>query len=252
MASKFDEVIKSISYNQHEILYNIMQLHNNGEPFDCDITYSKGNFYGDFKLTKSDGEIVTFNIQQPKFKFDVYPQTEDTVKIEPLSKLPIEDNSLNSIVYDPPFIIAPKDCKSVKDNKDGSNKTQKRFGSFYPLSELFENYYYYLNEFKRILKNDGIIVFKCQDTISSRKQICSPSYVWFICECLGLTVIDKFVLNSKNRLISGKHKNQEHSRRFESYFLVIKKTAKNKPHYLSFANTDIVNKLINGFMKNNL
>ena len=45
---EFDKVIKSISYNQHEILYNIMQLYNNGEPFDCDMTYSKGKFYGRF------------------------------------------------------------------------------------------------------------------------------------------------------------------------------------------------------------
>ena len=39
---EFDKVIKSISYNQHEILYNIMQLYNNGKPFECDMTYSKG------------------------------------------------------------------------------------------------------------------------------------------------------------------------------------------------------------------
>lgn len=38
------EVVKNISYNQHEILYQIMQMHNNGKPFECDMTYSKGCF----------------------------------------------------------------------------------------------------------------------------------------------------------------------------------------------------------------
>ena len=30
---KYNDVIRSISYDQHEILYNIMKMHNNGKPF---------------------------------------------------------------------------------------------------------------------------------------------------------------------------------------------------------------------------
>lgn len=250
MENKQKNVIKSISYNQHEILYNIMQLYNNGQPFACDMTYSKGNFYGDFKIKKEE-DVIEITIPKPEYKFDVFPQTEDTVKIEPMKPLPLEDGSIESIVYDPPFVIAPKECKSMKEGKKGSNVIQKRFSSFYPLSELFETYYFHLTEFKRVLKPEGIIVFKCQDTISSRKQICTPSFVWFLCECLGLTMVDKFVLNSKNRLISGKHAKQEHSRRYESYFLVIKNTLKSKPKYLSFMKKEEYEHLINNFIKNN-
>ena len=43
-------VIKSISFDQKEILYNIMHLHNNGLPFECDITYSSGKFYEPKKM----------------------------------------------------------------------------------------------------------------------------------------------------------------------------------------------------------
>ena len=39
------KTIKSISYNQKEIMYNIMQLHNSGKPFEADMTYSFGAFY---------------------------------------------------------------------------------------------------------------------------------------------------------------------------------------------------------------
>ena len=248
---KQSEVIKSTSYSQHEILYNIMKLYNNSEPFDCDMTYSKGNFYGNFKIKNCDDESIEIVIPSPKYKFDVYPQTEDTVKIEPLKPLPLENNSINSIVYDPPFVIAPKECKSMINPKSGSNLIQKRFSSFYPLSELFETYYFHLTEFKRVLKEDGIVIFKCQDTVSARKQICTPSFVWFLCECLGLTMVDKFVLNSKNRLISGKHAKQEHSRRYESYFLVIKNTLKGKPKYLNFIPTETYTELMNNFIKNN-
>ena len=31
-------IVRNISFEQKEILYNIMNLHNNGEPYDCDIT----------------------------------------------------------------------------------------------------------------------------------------------------------------------------------------------------------------------
>ena len=59
---EFDKVIKSISYNQHEILYNIMQLYNNGEPFDCDMTYSKGKFYGRFNYCKRIGLLYRYSL----------------------------------------------------------------------------------------------------------------------------------------------------------------------------------------------
>lgn len=42
---EYDKVIKNISYNQHEILYNIMRLHNNGNGFECDATYSKASMF---------------------------------------------------------------------------------------------------------------------------------------------------------------------------------------------------------------
>ena len=73
-------IIRSVSSNQREILYNIMQLHNNGEPFDCDITASSLNFYNKSKTDK-------FNIPEPKYLFDVYPQFDKVTKITPFQKL---------------------------------------------------------------------------------------------------------------------------------------------------------------------
>ena len=44
MAVEYNNLIKSIGYNQHALLKDIMNMHNEGKPFDADITYSKGNF----------------------------------------------------------------------------------------------------------------------------------------------------------------------------------------------------------------
>jgi hypothetical protein len=38
-------VIKNISTNQSKILYDIMTLHNDGKPFEADMTASKLKFY---------------------------------------------------------------------------------------------------------------------------------------------------------------------------------------------------------------
>ena len=38
-------VIRDISFDQKEILYNIMRLYNDGKPFDCDMTASELKFY---------------------------------------------------------------------------------------------------------------------------------------------------------------------------------------------------------------
>jgi hypothetical protein len=55
------KLIKSISYNQSEIIKNILILHVPQGYIDCDPTYSKGNFY------KNTG------IQEPKYRFDIKP-----------------------------------------------------------------------------------------------------------------------------------------------------------------------------------
>lgn len=53
------ELIKSISYNQDEIIKWILKLYC-PDGFELDPTYSKGNFYK--------------NLPQPKLKYDLSPQ----------------------------------------------------------------------------------------------------------------------------------------------------------------------------------
>ena len=90
-------VIKNISTDQSEILKWIIDLYNNGEPFECDITASELKFYGDIRGGK-------YNIPVPKILMDVYPMKEGIIKIIPFNKLPLEDNSVSSIVCDLPFV----------------------------------------------------------------------------------------------------------------------------------------------------
>lgn len=81
---------------------------------EVDSTYSNGNFYKNGK------------IPQPKYKFDKYLILEDVEKFE--DRLPFPNNSIKSIMFDPPFIIA---CgPSIKKEKNKGNAIQQRFHNF--------------------------------------------------------------------------------------------------------------------------
>lgn len=80
-------IIKTVSENQDEILHNILRLYVKKSTFDCDFTYSVGNFY--------------ISLNKPPLKFDINPQLED---VRPLDEVySISPNSLHSVVVDLPL-----------------------------------------------------------------------------------------------------------------------------------------------------
>lgn len=217
-----DTVVKNITFDQKEILHNIMELYNNGEPFDCDMTASSLKFY-----EEQPGD--TYVIPEPKILFDVFPQQDKIKKIEPLGQLPLDDDSITSIVIDLPFVVSPPDAPSAKSDRDGASMIFKRFFGYYPVDELYESYYHWISEAYRVLKEDGLCVFKCQSTVSGGIQHNVEEWSFMCGQYVGFTMEDKFVLNSKARLLSdAKIKEQKHARKYTSVFLVFKKTLKKK------------------------
>jgi hypothetical protein len=228
MALNNTTIIKNISFDQKEILYNIMNLHNEGKPFEADMTASTLGFYKNKKNDK-------YNIPEPKILLDVFPQRDDIIKIEEYKPLPLEDNSIESMVCDLPFIVAPKKSPSILNPNDGSNIIFNRFHSFYPVSDMLAQYKFWIEEIYRVLKPNGICVFKTQSTISGGHNYHTSEWSFMCAVNCGFYVLDKFILNAKARLISGKVKNQKHARRYTSDFWVFKKDIKkaNKVNYLS-------------------
>lgn len=254
---EYKDVIRSISYDQHEILYNIMQMHNEGKPFDCDPTYSIGNFYGTFNIKDSNGEQRTIEIPNPKYKFDVYPQVDGVEKIEPLEPLPLEDESIDSINIDLPFVISCGPSMNTPDRDEDGNKVRnnlisRRFSSYYPVSQLLESYRHWIKESYRVLKDNGILCFKCQATITGSRFLSTPYFSRLIAESVGFDVLDEFVLLAKNRLVSGKIKQQQHARSFHSFFLVFKKSLSKKISYFDFMTEEQIQETLEGLKKFNL
>lgn len=226
-----NKTIKSVNDDQHAILRDIMNLHNGGRPFECDLTYSIGNFYGKFTCVETtvgdDGtpfeQKVEYEIPQPKYKFDVDPQVEGCEKFDPWGDIPLADNSIDSLVIDPPFVIGPRDSASVFNGRKGSNAIQKRFSSYYPRYEMFASYEHLMKIAYRVLKPGGVLVFKSQNVISGGINLMTSYYTCTLAEKYGFYIKDEFVLTAKNRLISGKVNEQQHSRRYHSFFHVFVK-----------------------------
>lgn len=190
-------MIKTINDNQTNLIKDIISLYcPNG--FDLDPTYSKGNFYK--------------NIEKPKYKSDLFPQSSEVIQSD-AANLWLDNESIQSIMFDPPFIAG-----HTKEKPTGI--IGERFHGFRYIPDLWEWYDKCLTEFHRVLKPNGVLVFKCQDTISSGKQWLSHVHIINKAEELGFYPKDLFVLTAKSRIIGHNHQKQQHARKFHSYFLV--------------------------------
>lgn len=203
------DLIKSISYDQSEIIKNILLLHSSNGHIDVDPTYSKGVFY------RNTG------IEEPTYKFDIAP-TYDDVEYADSRHIPLKNDSVEVEMFDPPFLATTG--KSLSSDSLG-NIINKRFG-VYPTEQLLHQFYIdSMKEAYRILKPDGILIFKCQDKVSSNKQYMSHCFIMNEAVKIGFYPKDLFILLSKQRIVANwQAKNQKNARKYHSYFWVFQKT----------------------------
>lgn len=106
------------------------------------------------------------------------------------------------------------------------SKINKRFGVF-PTEKLLHTFFKQsLKEFYRILKKNGILIFKCQDKVSSGKQYLSHIFIVNEAIEIGFYPKDLFILLARNRIVADWQKNQKNARKFHSYFIVFQKSSK--------------------------
>lgn len=193
-------MVKSIYESQEELLLDLMSLHC-PDGFECDLTYSKGVFYKN-------------NVPQPRLKFDLVPLFSDVVSSDSRN-VPIESGTINSIMFDPPFLAG----WSTENGTKGIIK--ERFSCYRTIDELWSMYFNTMVECKRLLVNNGIMVFKCQDTVQDHKNYFSHVEIMNYAYSLDLYPKDLFILLAKHRLPRNGQIKQEHARKFHSYFWVL-------------------------------
>lgn len=199
-------LVKSVYDTNYDVIKNIMELYKI-DRFDLDCTYSTGNFWK--------------GLPTPTHKTDLYPSNDETIEANS-ENLPFENESMRSIMYDPPFVIVGK---TFKENKEGSSVIAKRFFGYTKYDYLKNNYYNTLKELFRVCEKGGFVVVKCQDTVSGGKNHFSHVMVMNMALELGFYPKDMFILTAKMRINSfgGRWNKQEHARKYHSYFWVFEK-----------------------------
>ena len=194
-----NSVISSVCYSDKEAIDGITTLFLNGKPFDLDPCYSYGKFYK--------------GCQEPIHKFDLTPKTPDTQQAD-VSNIPLISSSVNSIMFDPPFMFGTH-------GQTKNNIMTKRFTMFDKFRELETMYKGALKEFYRLLKDKGILAFKCQDYTDSKTTLTHCLVHKWATE-QGFYAKDIFILIAKARIYNPSL-TQRHARKFHSYYFVFEK-----------------------------
>lgn len=187
---------KSVFDNEQELIKALLEIHNDSHDIECDPMYFKGNFYK--------------QINKPKYKFDINPQVPEC-EYGDATNLPLENNILNSIILDPPFLFGIHG----KTDKYYSARTHTIFKDFDELEKCYKGI---LNNAYRCLKKNGLLIFKCQDYTDAKTTMTHCKvYEW--ATQLGFYAKDLAILVLPNKVYNGNTK-QRHLRKIHTYFWV--------------------------------
>ena len=193
---------KSVFDNEQNLLKALISVHLGGQDIELDPMYFKGNFYKD-------------GVNEPKFKFDLNPQATGVQKAD-ATDLPIDDNSIERMILDPPFLFGIHG----KTKEYYSSKTHTIFKNF---DELYMCYEDIINEASRVLKNKGILIFKCQDYTDSKTTM-THVHAYHLATLAGFYAKDLAILVKPNKVYNG-NTTQRHLRKIHTYFWVFQKVA---------------------------
>ena len=195
------QVIKSIQNNDTDILIAIKHLYLKDCNFDLDPCYSTGQFYGDS--------------EKPRIKMDKIVQNKEVIQNDILNGIPLPDKSIESIVFDPPFMFG-------QHGQTKNNLMTKRFTMFDSWEDLETLYKKALSEFYRILKRGGIVAFKCQDYTDSKTTLTHCFIHNWAIES-NFMVEDLFIKICTAGRIWNSALKQKHARKLHAYWIVLKK-----------------------------
>lgn len=202
-----------------EVFPQILDLHVPDGAKIADVTYGTGVFWKKVDLTR----------------YELLPS--DIANGIDCRALPYENESLDAIVIDPPYMEGL--LRTKKDHKAGSG-SHSAFREYYSNGDevnhdgpkwhgaVSDLYYKAGAEAIRVLKDKGIAIVKCQDEVSANRQWLTHVEIINHYESLGFYTKDLFVIVRQNKAAIARLKKQVHARKNHSYFLVFVKVPKGK------------------------
>ena len=188
----------SWSDNQDEILRTIMTIYNESLPFECDPVYNAGSFYK--------------NLPEPRWKYDLMPTAPGCDRGD-ATDLPLDDNSIRSIILDPPFLVGNSKTGVMRD----------RYTKIPTMDALQELYFGIIKEAYRVLMPKGLLVVKIQDVVSGGVKHSLSFLVYDYCESVGFHYEDMLTLVRHNPMSQAHRGPQQHTRSADCKFFVFRK-----------------------------
>lgn len=210
-----DVIHSAYTMHNNDIFPKILQLYAKEGDAIADVTFGNGFFWD-----KIDTSI-----------YDFYPSDLNTDGIDS-RQLQHEDESLDCLVFDPPFVIPGRGFhdRSIYEYRYKLNKSWRN-GAPIPDSQhgdaIMELYREQMIETKRVLVNKGIYIIKTQDTVAHNGKFLL-FHIWIVNELVkqGFYVEDIFVAVRKIPPQVNFIGHQKHSRKNHSYFIVARKSNK--------------------------
>lgn len=195
--------IYSFFENEQECIKSILDIHNNGNDIELDPMYNKGKFYKAL-------------LNKPKYRFDINATKNGyDAQDGDATDLPLQDNSINSMILDPPFMFGTH-------GQTKNNVINKRYTMFDNFEQLMNCYKGILSEAYRVLNKNGLLIFKCQD-YTDNKTTMTHCLVYQWATELGFYAKDIAILNLPISKIYNGNLKQRHLRKTHCYFFVFVK-----------------------------
>jgi tRNA G10 N-methylase Trm11 len=199
-----------------DIFPQILSLHVPEGSRIADVTYGNGVFWRNVNLSK----------------YRLVPS--DIAGGIDCRALPYANKSFDAIVLDPPYMEGL--LRTNKEHKAGNGRFSS-FRKYYSNGDEANNgpkwhaavkdlYFKAGAEAHRVLKENGVLIVKCQDEVSANRQWLTHVEIINHYEGLGFYTKDLFVVVRANRAGISLLLKQKHARKNHSYFLVFLKTAK--------------------------
>lgn len=196
----------------------------------ADVTFGKGVFWK--KVPPGQYEVLASDISA-KGNDGVLSFMEVQDGID-LRDLPYEDESIDCVVLDPPYMEGLyRDYEShlagsgthatFRHHYSNGKTTPWKQGSPKWHDAVTDLYIRGGIEAYRVLRQNGILIVKCQDEVSANKQRLTHVEIITAYESIGLHAKDLFVVVRTNKAGVSRLKKQEHARKNHSYFLVFQK-----------------------------
>jgi len=194
--------ITSVFDNEPECIKAILDIHNGGKPIDLDPMFFKGGFY------KSGA------VERPRLTFDLVPRDGQVIEAN-AEALPLISGSIDTMILDPLFLFG------IHGNA-GKYYTSRTMGIFKDFAALENHYKAIIKEAHRLLKNKGLLIFKCQDYTDSKTTM-THCLVYEWAKAAGFYAKDIAILNIPQTKIYNPNLTQRHFRKTHCYFWVFQK-----------------------------